>query len=268
MGTIQAGNLGVPGLAYPIGNRFSWPAGNDSVRLPFTMSTNGSIYFSFALQVNQIGSFTGHDTFTGMAMDAATTYFPKIDAVCNSSNAYQLGIYKGSGTSYGAIATNVFTTNDIVFVVARYNFNTNSSTDDTCDLWINPDPATFGTASAPAPTLSGMGAGAADTPGLDRITWRGATPGAAGKTVDELRIGHGWAGVTPLPPITLAIAVSGGNVVISWPTNGSAGFTLQGTAQPGTPGSWASFSPFSVQGTNYTVSVNVSNTPQFFRLVK
>jgi len=32
----------------------------------------------------------------------------KIDAVCNSSNAYQLAIYKGSGTTYGAVATKHF----------------------------------------------------------------------------------------------------------------------------------------------------------------
>ena len=134
LGTIEAGNLSVPGLAGAMGNRYTWPVGSDSVRLPFGATiTNGAVYFSFALRIDQVGSFTGHDTFAGLALGAATTYFPKIDAVCNSSNAYQIAIYKGSGTTYGSVASPTFTTNDVVFIVARYSINASSSTDDTCD---------------------------------------------------------------------------------------------------------------------------------------
>src|SRR5262249_23203724 len=84
LGTISPGSLSCNGLANSRGASYSWPAGNDSVRLPFATVTNGPIYFSFLLHVNEIGSFTGHDTFTGLALDSATTYYPKLDLVCAS----------------------------------------------------------------------------------------------------------------------------------------------------------------------------------------
>jgi hypothetical protein len=86
--------------------------------------------------------------------------------------------------------------------------------------------------------------------------------------VDELRIGHTWAGVTPLPPIALSITLAGNNAVITWPTNGSAGFTLQSSMQLGNGSIWASIGPDSIQGTNHTLSVAVSHAPQYFRLIK
>ena len=268
LGTIETGNLSVPGLAGATGSRFTWPVGNDSVRLPFsTTITNGALYFSFALRVDQIGSFTGHDTFTGLALGTATTYFPKIDVVCNSGNAYQIAIYKGSGTTYGSVASPAFTTNDIVFVVARYTFNTNSTTDDTCDLWVNPDSSTFGAANPPTPILAGIGSGGADAAGSDRITWRGTITGAQKKTVDELRIASSWTAVTPPAPPVLAVRMSGFSAMLSWPTNGSAGFGLEEATQLNAT-VWMPVTPVIVQGTNNTVSVNTANGQQFFRLVK
>jgi hypothetical protein len=238
------------------------------VRLPFNTFSNGTVYFSFILRIDQIGSFTGHDTFAGLALDTVTTYYPKIDAVCNSSNAYQLGIYKGSGTTYGAIAPNVFTTNDMVFIVARYTFNTNSTTDDTCDLWLNPDPATFGAGESPSPNIALIGGAANDAVGVDRFTWRGTTSGAQKKTVDELRIGRTWAEVTSLPPVHLAIARNGGNAILFWPTNGSAGFVLESNSNLNDSGGWAPVTPVIMQGTNNTATVSTSAGEQYFRLKK
>ncbi|HSU57084.1 MAG TPA: hypothetical protein VLT36_23790 [Candidatus Dormibacteraeota bacterium] len=273
MGTIEAGNLDVSGLAGSGGNRYTWPSGNDSVRVPLDPVTNGAVYFSFALRIDQIGSFTGHDTFTGLTLGTATTYFPKIDAVCNSSNAYQLGIYKNSGTNFGSVASPTFTTNDTVFVVARYTFNTGSSSDDTCDLWLNPSAATFGAGTAPTPTLAAIGAGAADIAGLDRLTWRGTSTSAQKKTVDELRLGSTWASVTPTqssvssnPPLTAALGIqlNGRNVLISWPTN-LAGLSLTSATQLLAP-IWTPVTPVLPQGTNNTVTVPALLPQQVFQL--
>jgi hypothetical protein len=266
LGKVQAGSLSVPGLMGAVGSCYTWPAGNDSVRLPVETRTNEAVYFSFALRVDQIGSFTGHDTFTGLALDAATTYYPKLDVVCVSSNAYQVGIYKGSGTTFGAVATNTFTTNDIVFLVTRYSFNTNSTTDDTCDLWINPDPSTFGTDTPPPPTIASIGSGAADAAGIDRFTWRGSTSGAQKKTADELRVGHTWSEVTPLPQIVLSIATSGTTAILSWPTNGASGFILESNSTLNDPQGWGPVSGVSVQGASNTASADDSSGQRFFRL--
>ena len=268
LGTIEAGNLSVPDLATAVGNRFTWPVGNDSVRLPFGAAvTNGALYFSFALRIDEIGSFVGHDTFAGLTLGDATTYFPKIDAVCNSSNAYQIAIYKGSGTTYGNVASPIFTTNDTVFIVARYTFNNNSTTDDTCDLWVNPDPSTFGAPNPPTPTIIGTGNGGMDAAAIDRLTWRGTTTGAQKKTVDELRIGSSWSAVTPPYLPVLTINITGSNAMLSWPTNGSAGFGLEEATQL-IATAWTPITGVIMQGTNNVISINATNGQQFFRLIK
>ena len=37
-----------------------------------------------------------------------------------------------------------FVEGETLFIVARYTFNPTTTTDDQVDLWINPDPASFG----------------------------------------------------------------------------------------------------------------------------
>jgi hypothetical protein len=172
--------LSVPGLAAPLGNHYAWTT-NITVRLPFGTVTNGPVYFSFAVQITQLGSSTGEDTFGGLAYYSSTTLYPKIDAFITGPNTYQIGIAKGSGLGANA-GTNstLFTTNDVVFIVARLVINTNSTTDDTCDLWVNPDPSTFGADTPPTPSVANInGKGdqvvSGNISGVDRFSWRGIT---------------------------------------------------------------------------------------------
>jgi hypothetical protein len=69
----------------------------------------------------------------------------------------------------------------------------------------------------------------------------------------------------PIP--SLALQTGGSNVVLVWPTN-TLGFTLQSaTNLDGLH--WASVTnPPVIVGTNYTVTLNVSNQAQFFTLKK
>ena len=68
----------------------------------------------------------------------------------------------------------------------------------------------------------------------------------------------------PDPPL-LAIQLSGGNVNLLWPTNGP-GFTLEATTTV-SPTAWAVVTnSVGTSGTNYSVTVNVSNTSRYFRL--
>jgi len=209
-GTIETGNLSVPsGMPASIGNRLTWGNSAMSLRLPLTAITSGSIYFSFALRIDNVGAFTGSETIAGLGIGTTTTFAPKINVISNSFQTYQIGIYKGAGTGSGALAPNLFSSSDTVFVVGRYTFNSGSTTDDTCDLWLNPDSSTFGTGTADTPTIGGIGVGAADMTQIDRFFWRtGGSASPVKKTVDELRIGYTWADVTPVPePGTAALLV-------------------------------------------------------------
>ncbi|HEY1663018.1 MAG TPA: LamG-like jellyroll fold domain-containing protein [Verrucomicrobiae bacterium] len=61
-------------------------------------------------------------------------------------------------------------------------------------------------------------------------------------------------------------SVSGGNVVITWTTNGTSAYTLQSSAVLGSGASWSTVGGASVVGSNYQATVPISGSSQFFRL--
>ena len=253
LGLIAAGNLAILGAPAPIGSHYNW-SNSVTDRLPFGQLTNGAVYFSFAYRIEAIGSSTGEDTFAGLAYSNSTTLYPKIDAFLIDPDHYQIGIAKGSGLN-GNVGTNttVFTTNNTVFIVARFVMNTNANNSETVDLWVNPDPATYGEATNPPPSVANIN-GAADPPnGIDRISLRGGSASSSplSQDVDELRIGFTWASVTLPAPVSLAASMSGNNVVVSWPTS-AVGWTLLGSPSLTGAPSWTAESPIVVQGTNNT----------------
>ena len=265
-GAIESGNLDVPGLAPSVGNRYTW-TNSSSVRLPVGSNTNGAIYASFAFRLDNPSTSTGNETFAGFSSGTASTFPLKFNVVGDGAGNYQIGIYKSGGTTAGALATNVFTSASTVFVVGRYTFNSGTA-DDTCDLWINPDPATFGAASPPAASVGGIGNGATDGAVLDYFFWRWSS-GYPKRTSDELRVGYSWADVTPPAAPKLTATLSGANIVISWPTNGSSGFVLQSNPVVSDAGGWETESAsVVVSGSNNTVTVSANTGRKFFRLAK
>ena len=277
-GKIEAGNLEVPGLQPALGNRYSFGpyngAYNQSVRWLFTPpQTNGSIWFSFAFRLDEIGTSTVNETTAGFAQGTSTAFPLKINILGDGvGNTYQIGIYKSSGTTSGALAPNLFTTNDTVFVVARYTFRPDTTTDDTCDLWLNPPSSTFGDLNPPPPTLADQGAGRTDLAYLDGFMWRVGTGTAGGypkRTVDEWRLGYSWADVTPPALPVLSVARNGNQIVLTWPASTSSAFVLQSSVVLDDPEGWEPVSePVVVQGGQNTVTVSAGSAQRFFRLAK
>ncbi len=269
-GQVEAGNLLVPGLQPSTGNRYTY-TGSQSVRLRFVpQQTNGAIWFSFAMRIDNLSTSTGSETMAGLAQGTTTTFPCKINIRGDGSgNSYQIGMFKGGGTTgNGSLAPNTFSASDTVFVVARYTFRPGSSTDDSGDLWLNPPPATFGEASAPVPTLADQGLGAADQSYTDAFMWRFAS-GYPKRTVDEFRLGYSWADVTPPAPPQLSAAVSGANVVVSWSTNTPPSFALESIKGFDDVDGWQpETTSVEVQGANYTVTVATDKKAKLFRLKK
>jgi len=285
----------VPGLSNGTGNAVAAgpPAGASGLRRllidPVTGQSNsysssvnaGIVYFSTALQITDRGSRAGsddwHTTNTYSILGALGNAANANGFLCimgqqqvTDTNTYRLGVAKASSST-------VFTSdptlhsNDVVFVVGRYTFNPGVN-DDECALWINPDPTTFGAASAPAGALISFTATDIAAP-MDRFNFRcttsGAHVGSPNQIVwDELRVGSTWADVTPSAPVLplLSVSQSGSNVVISWPAS-ATDFVLQSTP---------TFSPTSwINDTNQVVVSNGTNTvtetmlaTTFFRLKK
>jgi len=265
-GVIEAGNLSVPGLRTAVGKRYTL-TGSTSIRKPFGEYTNGTVYCSFLFRLDNPSTSTGNETFAGFALGGTGTTFPmKFNLIGNGAGSYQIGLYKGGSTDSGAIAPNVFTSSDTVLVVGRYVFGPGTS-DDLCDMWLNPDPMTFGLDAPPTPTIAAIGTGKADAAGIDRFFHRWAS-GYPKRTYDEVRVGFSWAEVTPPAPPELGIALSGANVRLSWATN-QIGYTLQAIPTFDDVNGWQAVGePVVVQNGSNTVTVGATGHTRFFRLKK
>src|SRR5437868_8575423 len=130
-------------------------------------------------------------------------------------------------------------------------------------MWINPDPSTFGAASAPTPGAGPVGAtSGTDMTHLAHLFFR-ATQGTNRKVADELRIGYSWAEVTPQAPPTLSVKQSGVNVLVSWPKFYLDSYSLQSRTNLAM-GSWASVTNAVVPGpTDNVVTVSAASNARF-----
>jgi hypothetical protein len=156
--TIEAGNLALPGLALPSGNRYSWNSASMSTRLLLgTNLTSGPVFFSFVMRVDNLGTaMTTSGTLAGFASGTTTLFGTKINIRTNGAGGFNLGTSKYSGTTFGAWAANNFSVGETSLSLGA-TFNGGSNTDDTCDLWLNP-PSSFGaarSATVPAAVRAG-----------------------------------------------------------------------------------------------------------------
>ena len=272
---VATGSLTVPGLAASSGNSITNGGSGAAVRLPLAANiSSGSLYYSVIMRVDSVGTaFTSTASLIASFANSTNTgmQFARLIPRTNTiPGQFNLGVYK-TGSAPVVWATNNFVEGQTIFIVCRYNFNAVSASDDTVDMWINPDASTFGEVSPPAPTLSTVASGT-DIPNIDQFAFRQNTAAntPAAITWDELRVGTGWDAVTPpAPPAAprLNIILSGANVVLSWWTNNASGFSLQSEAGFSDPDGWTPVGTLpTLNGTNYTVTLNHSGGLKLFRL--
>jgi hypothetical protein len=275
-GTGDAGNLSVPGLAESVQNRMTWSGASMSLRLTNGATTlSGPIYFSFAYRIDNLGGLgagVAGSTVAGFVSgNTSTTFGTKINVHTNidAEASFNLGVFKGGGETTGVYATNALSLSNTVFVVGRYVFG-DAAADDTCALWVNPDPSTFGATNAPTPSAGDIGVGVADLPQIDRFFFR-SSGGPSRSYADEVRVGLAWADVTPrfvaVPSLTLA-SNGDGTVTLGWPKT-ATGFNLEGALNLNAPIPWSPVTnAVVVVGNNNTVTVSATSGNQFFRLKK
>ena len=271
VGTIEAGNLDVTGLASSVGNKVSLNNTTTSLRRPLgsTFST-GTVYYSYAMRVDTLGAgFTGTGTLAGFTSGTGTAFGTKTDIKNDGAGGYNLGVSKPGGATQ-IFAPTSFAVGQTVFIVGRYIYN-GATADDVSDMWLNPDSTTFGSETAPTPTLTTTGG--TDVANIDRFFLRvGSGSTSPSKVViDEIRTGRTWAEVTPVyvapaTPPTLQAAVVDGDFVVTWPSS-YTGFTLEGTTSLTPPVTWSSVS-YSTSGTNNVATLNKSSGNRFLRLKK
>ena len=158
-----------------------------------TTATSGSVYASFLLKVttNTTGSRVIFEMNTSSAGSVSA---PPFGVALNSDTT--LSLFK---TLLVTNKTSALTVGTTYFVVVRYNF-IGSVTNDTLDLWLNPDASTFGpSGTPPTATIAGVGFGNTNAlTGFRTVNFGLFTSTVGAYDFDEVRAGTAWADVTPI----------------------------------------------------------------------
>lgn len=260
---IADGNLQIPGLITSTGSCVTNGGAGAAARVSLgTPVTSGTLYYSFALRVDELSpAFATTNGFIAAFVYSTGTYGCRLGIRTNLTR-YQLGVGRNPGNLQFAL--NLLEAGQTLFVVGSYTIVAGAN-NDTERLWLNPDPATFGSNAPPAATVNNNLANA-DLTQLEQFTFRqnGANNTPAALTFDELRIGSTWASVTPAAP---KLAVSGGasGLTVTWPL-AAAGYVLEGASNLTAP-DWAEVST-ATNGSYFYAIITPTMEKQFFRLRK
>jgi PKD repeat protein len=209
-GYIKGGSLTNSGLPASEGNSFGLGARTADYWLNFTPTTlavGETIYFSYIEKYNVIpaAGVTGAGGYVRLgnstqAVSVATgivTSRGSAGIPATSNAGFGLGTTSKTFTNAPSIGTSG--TYDMVatyFIVASYTRGA-GATDGSFKMWVNPDSATFGTATPPTATLSM--ASTVNAAKFDKLLIASGGSGSfpSDWQLDEVRIGTAWASVAP-----------------------------------------------------------------------
>ncbi len=203
-----------------------------AVNIPNIQGIRTDPWQNYLTSVNFLQTNTGFTFFTTLNTNLATILRARVDG---SAKTGITNITPTSGNVSGSV------------VIRGTNFT------GTTTVWFNGQAASFTVNSANQITAT-VPPGATTGP-LSVIAAGGISTTTSNFTVNSL--------VVPQP--TLSIALSGANVVLSWPTN-AVGYNLQQTAALN-PSAWTNYvGTVTTSGTNRTVTLTTPSGRMFFRL--
>ncbi len=219
---VVSGSLSYPdytGALAPTGNSLniiSNPAANSTLKpervdLQSAGLPNAStLFYSMLVQVTDITSLASTGVFVagfnnspGSNTANVTQAGARLSFIrdTNTSTTFHFGIRNditSSGTSPNNFETTQRNVGETYLVVAEYEYNTGSSTDDVAHLWVDPASASLGGASAPSGDITSTGGDISQLQ-LQSFFFRPIATGPRSTTFDELRVGTTWASVTSVP---------------------------------------------------------------------
>ena len=202
---VQAGSLASIALAAPQGNSAVAGGAGIAARRLFTPGvSSGAVYFSAVFRMNEIGAtWNGAASQVGALTASDNASFRVQVMVQSSAPGYKIGVQKGGTGSTPTMGGSTFNEGETVFLVGKYDFTVSPNV---ASLWVNPDGASFGSASEPSTGALAATSGT-EIAGLviDRFNFRQNTATSVPAAVqwDELRVGTTWAEVTDPPPPVL-----------------------------------------------------------------
>jgi MYXO-CTERM domain-containing protein len=198
----------------PSGGSVTYSGAGRSYVMPTGSITSGTAYYSMLVKVSDLGVLTGTTAgiIGGLSSNpgaaGGNTNNPTVLSALFArpgtvADTYQLGVSRNSNPTNASFGSDI-ALGDTVFVVGS-NEIVSGTQNDIARLWINPDGADFGAASAPAETLTGLNSGNDSTFVSFVLYQRGTASaqfGESGVSADEVRVGTSWAEVTPVPEPT------------------------------------------------------------------
>ena len=218
--TIGTNSLTYPNLPASTGNKIAFDAAGMDAAKMFTRQTNGTVYWSFLLNIPSLGSLNTTGGYIAGFTEGTSSTFGANVWVRQDGTGYDLGINPRTTAANTQWTTGTSSTNTTLFVVISYELVSGAG-NDVVKIWINP--ALDGT--LPTPTLTATNTGGTDLSDLSRIFLRqdgaSATPFVE---MDEFRISTSWADVAPaasIAPVITSFSPSSGAEGSSVTINGA-----------------------------------------------
>lgn len=238
---IAAGSLSYPAFALSSSNKVSVTVANSGPINDFNEArpqfanvgpSHGSMaYLSFLMNIRDFANISATspgNAIMGFTAGGGTSRYGSINLWSDGGNI-KVGAVKYNGATVVSSSTffaSTVTSNTTYLVVLKYQYDTNSTTDDLVTVWLNPASSSFG--------INGS-----EDAGNNVVTGVGATDGTSGLQrcylldgfnvdVDEVRIGTSWQAVMPAAcdaPLFFASPQSATNVVggITYLTSSAGG---------------------------------------------
>ena len=226
---------------------------------PYASTTGVVLYCSFTLSNSVLPSVAGTYFLHYRDSAAGTTFRCKVfpSRTNAATGLFRLGIANSVNTIDAASQFPLdLSTNSTYTVLTRYNIGTGESR-----LWINPNSETD-------PSVAATDAVSPATIGAIALREESGTTGI--QNIDNLKIGTSYTDVLTVTNVvvpTLSATLSGGSVLISWPTN-ATGFNLESTTNLTSPIIWGSAGSPTPVGSNNVVTISSPTGIQFYRLRK
>jgi len=200
-----------PGLTYSgyigsgIGNAVTMTISGEDENKSFTSQDNGSVYCAFMVKVTST-QVTG-DYFIHFIQSPTTSnvfvskVFAKKDT-SSTSTSFAFGISKRNNSATATYTGFNYSLNTTYLIIFKYTFNTATTTDDICYLFINP----VINGSEPTPDLTSAVETIPDATNIDLIAIRQGTASAApSQVIDGIRVTNSWASLTSVNNITTTV---------------------------------------------------------------
>ncbi len=197
-----------PGLPGGEGNSVSFAgSAGKSARLNLNAAvTAGRAYYSFLLKISDLSTVPSEpsDNYIACFSDNPA---PQANLLARagaklvtrrSGAGFVLGIGKSVTPSDFVYGTDVYSENDVLFVVASYEWTADGTV---ARLWVNPPAASFGNAAPPPPAIACQTGTQRDlnAAGVRAFVLSCQNPNAPSGLVADLRIGTSWSQVTGQP---------------------------------------------------------------------